>query len=83
MLPIIVRSNIRLSIDSITWQREKAMGSDFMRIHVDHVRRLQVYYQWKYEETWEIHSAYYTSIEYVRDYDKNQCCYRTLVFQDA
>src|SRR6476620_6991009 len=45
-------------IDSITWQRE----NDGVRIYAN-ARDLQndtKYYQWKYEETWEIHSAYYT-----------------------
>src|SRR4029078_7417977 len=29
------------------------------------------YYQWKYEETWEIHSAYKTKLKYVYDFDGN------------
>ena len=52
-------------IDSITWQRE----NDGLRIYAN-ARDPQndtKYYQWKYEETWEIHSAYYTSIKYIRD----------------
>ena len=52
-------------IDSITWQRE----NDGVRIYAN-ARDPQdstKYYQWKYEETWEIHSAFYTSIKYIRD----------------
>lgn len=52
-------------IDSITWQRE----NDGLRIY-SNARDPQngtKYYQWKYEETWEIHSAFYTSIKYIRD----------------
>jgi hypothetical protein len=52
-------------IDSITWQRE----NDGLRIYAN-ARDPQndtKYYQWKYEETWEIHSAFYTSIKYIRD----------------
>ena len=52
-------------IDSITWQRE----NDGLRLYAN-ARDPQndtKYYQWKYEETWEIHSAYYTSIKYIRD----------------
>jgi hypothetical protein len=53
------------AIDSITWQIE----NDGVRIYAN-ARDPQndtKYYQWKYEETWEIHSAYYTSIKYIRD----------------
>jgi len=52
-------------IDSITWQRE----NDGLRIY-SNARDPQdstKYYQWKYEETWEIHSAFHTSIKYIRD----------------
>src|SRR6185295_17776603 len=52
-------------IDSITWQRE----NDGLRIYANarDAQNTTKYYQWKYEETWEIHSAYYTSILYIRD----------------
>jgi len=52
-------------IDSITWQGE----NDGVRLYAN-ARDLQngtKYYQWKYEETWEIHSAYHTSLIYIRD----------------
>jgi len=52
-------------IDSITWQRE----NDGLRIYANARDPLNTtkYYQWKYEETWEIHSTFYTSIKYIRD----------------
>ncbi|HEV8507117.1 MAG TPA: DUF4249 domain-containing protein [Chitinophagaceae bacterium] len=52
-------------IDSITWQRE----NDGLRIYANarDPQNATKYYQWKYEETWEIHSAFYTSIKYIRD----------------
>jgi len=53
------------AIDSITWQRE----NDGLRIYANarDAQNATKYYQWKYEETWEIHSAFYTSIKYIRD----------------
>jgi hypothetical protein len=52
-------------IDSITWQME----NDGVRIYANthDPQNLTKYYQWKYEETWEIHSAYYSSLIYRRD----------------
>jgi hypothetical protein len=52
-------------IDSITWQRE----NDGVRIYANaHDPQNQTkYYQWKYEETWEIHSAYYNELVYGLD----------------
>ncbi len=52
-------------IDSITWQIE----NDGLRLYANARDPLDStkYYQWKYEETWEIHSAFYTSIKYIRD----------------
>lgn len=52
-------------IDSITWQSE----NDGLRIYAN-ARDPQndtKYYQWQYEETWEIHTAFYTSLKYVQD----------------
>jgi hypothetical protein len=52
-------------IDSITWQRE----NDGVRLYANaHDPQNETkYYQWKYEETWEIHSAYYNELVYVAD----------------
>jgi hypothetical protein len=65
-------------VDSITWQRE----NDGLRIYANarDPQNATKYYQWKYEETWEIHSAFYTSIKYIRDtvrtYDVIDLVYR-------
>jgi hypothetical protein len=52
-------------IDSITWQRE----NDGVRIYANAYdpQGAAKYYQWKYEETWEFHSAYYSTLKYVYD----------------
>ena len=52
-------------IDSITWQRE----SEGLRLYVNthDPQNATKYYQWEFEETWEFHSAYYSSLNYVRD----------------
>ena len=53
------------AIDSISWQRE----NDGVRIYINthDPQNTTRYYQWKYEETWEIHSAYLSTLLYVRD----------------
>jgi hypothetical protein len=53
------------AIDSITWQRE----NDGLRIYANahDPQNGSKYYQWKYEETWEIHSTYYNTLTYVMD----------------
>jgi hypothetical protein len=52
-------------IDSITWQRE----NDGLRIYANAYdpQGASKYYQWKYEETWEFHSAYYNELKYIYD----------------
>jgi len=52
-------------IDSITWQRE----SEGVRLYVNthDPQNATKYYQWEFEETWEFHSDYYSSLRYVRD----------------
>jgi hypothetical protein len=52
-------------IDSITWQRE----NDGLRLYANahDPQNDTKYYQWKYEETWEIHSSYYNQLEYIYD----------------
>jgi len=52
-------------IDSITWQRE----NDGLRLYTNgrDPQNDAKYYQWKYEETWEFHSAYHTTLKYVID----------------
>src|SRR6185295_5018092 len=52
-------------IDSITWQIE----NDGLRLYANanDPQNSTKYYQWKYEETWEFHSAYYNNLIYIVD----------------
>lgn len=52
-------------IDSLSWQR----NSDGVKIYVNtHDDQSQIgYYSWKYEETWEFHAAYYSSLQFIID----------------
>jgi len=52
-------------IDSLSWQR----NADGVKIYINtHDDQDQTgYYNWKYEETWEFHAAYYSSLEFVVD----------------
>jgi len=52
-------------IDSITWQVEDNGVRLYANTHDP--QNATRYYQWKYDETWEIHSAYYSSLKYLRD----------------
>src|SRR4030095_7378655 len=52
-------------IDSISWQREN--GGVRLYVHSHDAQNGTKYYQWKYEETWEFHSDYYSSIKYQRN----------------
>lgn len=56
-------------IDSITWLRDNDGVSIYVNAH-DATGNTK-YYLWKYEETWEFHSAYYNSVVYIRD-DQNR-----------
>jgi hypothetical protein len=53
------------SIDSITWQRED--GGLRLYANAHDPQNATKYYQWKYEETWEFHSAFFSSLKYLRD----------------
>jgi len=64
-------------IDSITWQTEDNGVRLYVNTHDP--QNVTKYYQWKYDETWEIHSAYYSSLEYVRDASSH---ITALVFRD-
>ena len=50
-------------IDSISWER----GYDGVTIHANTHDPLNktLYYQWEYEETWEFHSRYSSSLQYL------------------
>ena len=52
-------------IDSITWHRE----NDGLRVYANahDPQNNSKYYQWKFEETWEVHSAYHNNLEYITD----------------
>ncbi len=50
-------------IDSISWQRDENGVRLFINTH-DPLNNTR-YYQWEYEETWEFHSAFNSSLIYV------------------
>ncbi len=52
-------------IDSITWQKENDGVQIYANSHDD--PNATKYYRWTYSETWEFHSAYVSSLEYVID----------------
>jgi len=52
-------------IDSITWQKENEGVQIYVNTHDD--QNDTSYYRWSYSETWEFHSAYVSSLDYVRD----------------
>ena len=52
-------------VDSISWQR-KNEGVLFLA-HAHDAATASRYFRWKYEETWEYHSEYFTSLNYVFD----------------
>ena len=53
------------AIDSISWQRENNGLKIYLNTH-DPQNNTR-YYRWKYEETWEVHSAYKTALKCVND----------------
>ena len=55
-------------IDSVSWEQNKEGVQFYINTHDDtnNVR----YYQWKFEETWQINSPFITTLEY--DYDENK-----------
>ena len=57
-------SNYRTTpdIDSLNWKRDINGVKIYINTHDDQIQ--PGYYFWKYEETWEIHSTYYTSLQY-------------------
>jgi hypothetical protein len=50
-------------VDSISWQRES--NGVQLNIHTHDPQNNTRYYQWSYQETWEIHSAYRSVLKYV------------------
>ena len=58
-----VELKITPPIDSISWQRESNGAQLYINTH-DPQNNTR-YYQWNYQETWEIHSAYQSVLKYV------------------
>jgi len=52
-------------IDSISWQKENEGVQIYVNTHDD--QNNTKYYRWTYSETWEFHSAYVSSLDYVID----------------
>lgn len=52
-------------IDSVSWQRENGGVKIYVNTH-DPQNNTR-YYHWKYEETWEFHATYYSSLYFIRD----------------
>src|SRR5665213_797683 len=50
-------------IGSLSWTRDNNGVKIYINTHDDQVQ--PGYYYWKYEETWEIHSTYYSTIQYL------------------
>ena len=50
------------AIDSVSWQRENGGVQLYINAH-DESNNTK-YYQWRFEETWEYHSNYYTTLTY-------------------
>jgi hypothetical protein len=59
--------NVRIApfIDSVGWLREN--GGMQLYVNTHDAKNNTWYYRWETEETWEYHSSYYTSLDYVRD----------------
>jgi len=49
-------------IDSLNWKRNNGGVKIYINTHDDRIQ--PGYYYWKYEETWEIHSAFYSQLQY-------------------
>ncbi len=58
-------SNYRVTpdIDSLSWKRDNNGVKIYVNTHDDKVQ--PGYYIWKFHETWEIHSRYYSSLKYI------------------
>ena len=51
------------NIDSLSWKRDNNGVKIYINTHDDRVQ--PGYYYWKYEETWEIHSTYYSTVQFL------------------
>lgn len=52
-------------VDSLSWQRDNNGVKIYINTHDSQVQ--PGYYYWKYEETWEFHSRYYSTLVWVYD----------------
>lgn len=52
-------------IDSVSWKRENGVQ---VYINTHDPQNNTRYYQWKYAQTWEFHSAYYNNLKYIYDH---------------
>ncbi len=52
------------AIDSVTWNRSAAGGVEIMVNSHDDANKTK-YYRWEYDETWEIHTYYFSKYVYV------------------
>ena len=50
-------------IDSLSWKRDVNGVKIYINTHDDKVQ--PGYYNWKYQETWEIHSIYYSTVQFI------------------
>jgi hypothetical protein len=59
--------NVRIAppIDSVGWLRERGGVEIYLNTHDP--KNNTWYYRWTTEETWEYHSTYYTSLDFLRD----------------
>jgi hypothetical protein len=52
-------------MDSVSWTKEKDGVQIYVTTHDD--QNKSIYYRWEYDETWEIHSAYYADYKYANN----------------
>lgn len=63
-----VSPKIAPQIDSVGWLREN--GGVQIYINTHDPKNNTWYYRWTTEETWEFHSSYYTSLDFLRNSEK-------------
>jgi hypothetical protein len=56
-------------IDSISWEKGDDGVTIFANTHDSQNKTL--YYRWEYEETWEVHSAFYSNLIFQTDFNGN------------
>jgi len=66
-------------IDSLSWARNSDGVKIFINTHGD--QNTAGYYDWKYEETWEYHAPYYSSLQFI--YDRDTHVVTDVVYKNA